>query len=230
MASELIPNHIGLILDGNRRWAKSQNLSSLEGHRKGYDNLRDIARHAFNSGVNYVTAYIFSLENWDRSKTEVKYLMGLAYNMLTKDINELNEENIRVVWLGSRHKVSKKLLLAIEKAENLTKKNTKGTLCICFNYSGYQEIVDAFVKIIDQKTPKNKINTKLIENNLYGKNIPKIDFVIRTSGEKRISGFMLWRINYAELYFTKKYWPAFSRKDLDIALDEYSSRERRFGK
>ena len=139
-----IPNHLGLIMDGNRRWAKTNNLSSLQGHKKGYDNLKVIAQHAFDSGVKCVSAYIFSLENWNRSKKEVNYLMNLAYRMVTRDVDELNEKKIRVVWLGSKDKVSKKLLDAIHAAENKTKNNKKGTLCICFNYSGYQEIVDAF--------------------------------------------------------------------------------------
>ena len=225
-----LPNHLGLILDGNRRWAKEHNLSSLEGHKKGYDNLKVIAKHAINSGVNYVSAYIFSLENWNRSKKEVDYLMRLAYKMLNSDIDELNEDGIRIVWLGSKERVSEKLLKAIAAAEKLTENNTKGTLCICFNYSGYQEIADAFIKIIEKKIPKKQINANLIGDNLYGKDIPKLDFVIRTSGEKRISNFMLWRINYAELYFIEKHWPAFSKSDLDDALKDYSKRQRRFGK
>jgi undecaprenyl diphosphate synthase len=228
--NESVPNHLGLILDGNRRWAKAHNLSSLEGHKQGYDNLKVIAKHAINSGVKYVSAYIFSLENWNRSKKEVDYLMRLAYRMLTRDINELNDEGIRIFWLGSKQKVSQKLLKAITAAEELTKKNTRGTLCICFNYSGYQEIVDAFIKIIDKKIPKKKIDIGVIEDNLYGIDIPQVDLMIRTSGEQRISNFMLWRINYAELYFTKKHWPAFTKTDLNKAFKEYSKRERRFGK
>jgi undecaprenyl diphosphate synthase len=228
--NRLIPNHLGLIMDGNRRWAKANSLTSLQGHKKGYDNLKVIARHAFDSGVKYVSAYIFSLENWNRSKKEVNYLMRLAYLMLTKDVDELNEKKIRIVWLGSKDRVGEKLLNAIDAAEEKTKDNKKGTLCICFNYSGYQEIADAFHKIIDKKIPKDQINPELIEDNLYGKNIPQVDFVIRTSGEQRISNFMLWRVSYAELLFVKKHWPAFTKKDLDDALLEYSRRERRFGK
>lgn len=225
-----VPNHLGLILDGNRRWAKSQHLSSLQGHKKGYDNLKVIARHAFNSGIDYVSAYIFSMENWTRSKREVDYLMRLAYKMLTTDIEDLNKDNIRIVWLGNKQKLSNKLLDAIHAAEEKTKNNTKGTLCICFNYSGYQEIVDAFHKIIDKKIARDKIDIELIENNLYGEDIPKIDLMIRTSGEQRISNFMLWRVNYAELLFIDKHWPAFTKNDLNKALQEYSRRERRFGK
>jgi len=227
---ESVPNHLGLILDGNRRWAKAHNLSSFEGHKQGYDNLKVIAKHAINSGVNYVSAYIFSLENWNRSKKEVDYLMRLAYRMLTRDVKELNDEGIRIFWLGSKQKISQKLLKAINAAEEITKNNKRGNLCICFNYSGYQEIIDAFIKIIDKKIPKNKIDISVVEDNLYGKDIPKIDFMVRTSGEQRISNFMLWRINYSELYFTEKHWPAFTKTDLNRAFKEYSKRERRFGK
>jgi undecaprenyl diphosphate synthase len=169
------------------------------------------------------------MDNWDRSRQEVNYLMRLAYRMLTKDVDELNKNNIRVIWLGSKEKISQKLLDAIISAEEKTKDNTKGTLCICFNYSGYQEIVDSFKKIINEKTPENEIDSKLIEKHLYGTDIPQIDFLIRTSGEERISNFMLWRIAYAELYFSEKYWPEFSKNDLDHALNEYKKRERRFG-
>lgn len=225
-----VPNHLGLILDGNRRWAKERGLPALKGHKKGYDNLKTILKYAIESGVSYVSAYIFSLENWNRSKEEVGYLMRIAYQMLTKDLDEINKENIRIVWLGSKQKISKKLLDAIYNAEEKTKDNTRGTLCICFNYSGYQEIADAVVSIIKKKIPAEEVTPQIIEDNLYGKDIPRVDLVIRTSGEQRISNFMLWRINYSELYFTNTYWPAFSKKDLDIAFDEYASRERRFGK
>jgi undecaprenyl diphosphate synthase len=228
--NKIVPNHLGLILDGNRRWAKEQGLPTLQGHKKGYDNFKAITKYAFESGVSFVSAYIFSMENWNRSKEEVSFLMGLAYRMLTKDLDELDKDNIRIVWLGSKQKINKKLMTAIHAAEEKTKNNTRGTLCICFNYSGYQEITDAVVRIIDNKISSDKISPKLIEDNLYGQDIPQIDLVIRTSGEQRISNFMLWRINYAELYFTEIYWPAFSKKDLDEAFEEYQSRERRFGK
>jgi undecaprenyl diphosphate synthase len=226
----LIPNHLGLILDGNRRWAKANNMTSFQGHKKGYDNLKTIAKYAFDSGINYVSAYMFSLENWNRSKQEVNYLLNLAYRMLTRDVDELNKKQIRIVWLGSKQRISRKLIEAIQAAEDKTKNNKRGTLCVCFNYSGSQEIVDAFHKIIDKNIPKDQIDINLVEDNLYGKNIPKIDLMIRTSGEQRISNFMLWRINYAELLFVEKHWPAFTKNDLDQALMEYSSRERRFGK
>ncbi|HUC95858.1 MAG TPA: polyprenyl diphosphate synthase [Candidatus Saccharimonadia bacterium] len=226
--SNTLPTHLGLIIDGNRRWARENNLTSLLGHKKGYDNLKKIAKYAIRKGVKYVSAYIFSVDNWNRSPGEVKYLMNLTKRLLKKDVDELDKENIKVVWLGSREKVDKQILKDIEIAEEKTKNNTKGTLGLCFNYSGHQEIIDAVNKLV-KKGLKDKVTKDLIEENLYGDDIPALDLVIRTSGEQRISNFMLWRIAYAELYFTNKKWPEFSEKDLDVALSEYAKRNRRFG-
>lgn len=225
----LIPRHLGLILDGNRRWARSKNLITFAGHQKGYAILKDISKLAFDKGIKYVSAYIFSTENWDRTKKEVNYLMSLAYRMLTRDIEELNKENIKILWLGSSEKLSQKLINAIKKAEELTKNNTKGTLCICFNYGGQQEIADAVKKLVNKGTKADEITPELISEHLYCPEVPPIDLVIRTSGEQRVSGFMLWRIAYSELYFISKHWPDFTEKDLDEALDSYVNRERRFG-
>jgi undecaprenyl diphosphate synthase len=227
-AEQIIPNHLGLILDGNRRWAKANGLPTLEGHRKGYDNLKDIGKAAINKGVKYVSAYIFSTENWNRTPVEVKYLMNLAYTMLTRDVKELNDEGIRVVWLGSVQNISKKLLKAIRAAEETTANNTRGTLCICFNYGGQQEIADAAQKLINDKA--TNVTPELFATALYTPEVPPMDMLIRTSGEQRLSGFMLWRAAYAELYFVDKHWPDFGRDDLDIAFNEYSGRQRRFGK
>jgi len=228
-STPVLPTHVGLILDGNRRWAKDHGLPTFEGHRRGYDQFKDVTKYAINKGVKYVSAFIFSTENWDRTKDEVNYLMRLALHMLTKDIAELNKENIKVVWLGSPDRLSKKLLAAIKNAEESTKNNTRGTVCICFNYGGYQEIIDSFKKIIMEKIPADKVDIETIKQSLYAPPIPPIDLLIRTSGEKRISGFMLWRMAYAELYFSDKYWPDFSNEDLDLALEDYYKRERRFG-
>lgn len=227
---QAIPTHVGFILDGNRRWARQRGLPTLEGHRLGYDNLKDITKAAINSGVAFVSAYVFSTENWNRTPKEVKYLMELAYKVLTKDVAELNEESIRVVWLGSTERVSKKLLDAIEKAEDLTKDNTRGTLCICFNYGGHQELVDAVKVIVNRGTKPEKITAQTLSENLYQPEVPPLDLLIRTSGEQRISGFMLYRAAYAELLFVDKYWPDFDASDLTAALEEYSKRERRHGK
>lgn len=225
-----IPVHLGLILDGNRRWARERGLPTLEGHNKGYENLKTITKAAINNGVKYVSAYIFSKENWNRTADEVKYLMNLAYILINKDINELNKENIRVVCLGSRERLSPKLTKAIEKAEEKTKQNTRGTLAICFNYSGREELADAVKDIIRQGVQPDEIDDDTLGNFIYHPEVPDIDLLIRTSGEQRISGYMLYRINYSELYFTDKHWPDFTEQDLDIALAEYASRQRRYGK
>lgn len=224
--AKILPTHLGLILDGNRRWAREQGLPTFEGHRKGYDNLKEITKAAINSGVAFVSAFIFSTENWNRTADEVKYLMGLAYNVVTKDIEELNKEKIRVLWLGSRDRLSQKLIDAIIKAEELTKNNTHGTLALCFNYGGQQEIADAASRLAESG---QAITTASLQGALYQPEVPDIDFIIRTSGEQRISNFMLWRAAYAELYFVTKHWPAFSAEDLNEALAEFAARQRRFG-
>lgn len=221
-----LPTHLGLILDGNRRWAREQGLPTFEGHRRGYDNLKEITKAAINSGVAFVSAFIFSTENWNRTADEVKYLMGLAYNVVTKDIEELNKENIRVLWLGSRDRLSQKLIDAIEKAQELTKSNTRGTLALCFNYGGQQEIADAASQLAESG---QVITTESLQKALYQPDVPNIDFIIRTSGEQRISNYMLWRSAYAELYFAAKHWPAFTTDDLKEALAEFAARQRRFG-
>ncbi|MES2971545.1 MAG: polyprenyl diphosphate synthase [Patescibacteria group bacterium] len=225
----VIPNHIGLILDGNRRWAKAQGLPNLEGHRIGYSNLKDIGRHAVKRGVPYISAYIFSAENWNRSKDEVKYLMDLALWLTTHELNEVNKDGIRVRFLGRRDGLSDKLVKVIQKAEELTKNNSKGTLALCFNYGGQQEIVDATNKLLKQAKSSTEITLEKFASMLYAPEIPPVDFIIRTSGEQRISNFMLWRAAYSELYFTDKHWPDFTTKDLDDALVEFAKRRRRFG-
>ena len=224
-----IPDHIGLILDGNRRWARARGLPTLEGHREGYDNLKLVAEHAFNYGVKYVSAYVFSTENWNRSEDEVTYLMSLLLKFFKKDCKQLNKEGVKIMWLGSRLKLSEKILKAVDEAVETTKNNTKGVLALCFNYGGYDEISEAVKKIIKLDVKPEDVNPELIRGNLFCPDLPDLDLVIRTSGEQRISNFMLWRIAYSELYFTDKFWPEFQPADLQIALDDYANRSRRFG-
>lgn len=222
------PSHVGLILDGNRRWARSQGLPTLEGHKKGYENLKIIAEEAFDSGVDYVSAYVFSVENWNRSEEEVGYLMKLVVSVVANDLNKLIDKNIKVIFVGSRDRLPKNVLKAIDTAETKSKDKTGGVLALCLNYGGQQEIVYAVQRLIDSGA--KEVSVKTISENLYHPELPPIDFMIRTSGEKRLSNFMLWRMNYAEMYFVEKHWPSFTKKDLHDALDEYSSRQRRFGK
>lgn len=224
-----VPNHLGLILDGNRRWARTRGLPTLEGHKEGYDNLKSIAEHAFNSGVKYVSAYVFSTENWNRSEDEVTYLMSLLLKFFKKDCKQLNKKGVKIMWLGSRLKLSEKILKAVDEATEMTKNNTKGVLALCFNYGGYDEISEAVKKIIKLGAKPEDVNPELIRGNLFCPDLPDLDLVIRTSGEQRISNFMLWRIAYSEFYFTDKFWPEFHPAYLQIALDDYANRSRRFG-
>ncbi len=224
-----IPVHLGLILDGNRRWAKERGLPTLEGHRQGYDNLKTIAKEAFNLGISYVSAYVFSTENWNRTKEEVDYLMRLAMKIATKDAKELIKENICIKVLGIEDRVDPKLVKAWRQAEADSKDNTGGTLAICFNYGGKQEITDALKKIIASGVDRTDVTEELISQNLYHPEIPPIDLLIRTSGEQRISNFMLWRVAYSELYFTTTHWPSFTKEELGQALETFASCNRRFG-
>lgn len=228
--TSILPVHLGLILDGNRRWAKDRGLPTLIGHQKGYSNFKKIFLAAFDRGIEYVSAFIFSTENWARSKEEVDYLMGLALLVFTKDLKKIHKKGVRICWFGIKDRLSDKHIKAIEEAEELTKNNTKGTLCVCFNYGGKQEIADAARAVMEAGVQPADITPELIEQNLYHPEVPAIDLVVRTSNEQRISNFMLWRIAYAEFIFVKKHWPSFGSKDLDKVLAEYASRQRRFGK
>jgi undecaprenyl diphosphate synthase len=227
MSSSTVPKHIGLILDGNRRWAKVRSLPSYKGHQAGYEALRKIVDDAFSKGVEYISAFIFSTENWSRSKAEVSFLMKLTLQMVQRDLEEMHKKGIRIIWLGSEERVSNKLITALRNAEEITKHNTKGTLVLCFNYGGQQEIIDAAESV---RKNNEEITQESLESALYsGNTVPPIDYVIRTSGEQRLSNFMLWRAAYSELYFTDVLWPDFSVTNLDEALAEYAKRQRRFG-
>ena len=229
MSDTIIPEHIGLILDGNRRWAKSQGLPKMEGHRIGFENLKTIAEEAFNRNVKFVSAFIFSTENWNRTQDEVGYLMNLAMKMITKDLKETYEKGVKLVWIGSEEGVNKKLAKAIRDAEEMTKDNTKGTLALCFNYGGRLEIVDAVKQLMELGVEPQDMTPDAISAHLYGPNVPDIDLLIRTSGEQRLSNFMTWRSVYSELLFVDKHWPAFDVNDLESALAEFARRSRRFG-
>ncbi len=226
----VIPKHLGLILDGNRRWAKENGLKLLEGHRKGYSTLVEIAEAAFDRGVEYISAYVFSTENWNRSEEEVTYLMDLLMWVATKEVKKLDKKNIKVVFLGKEQGLSPQAIKAIRSAEATTASNTGGTLVLCLNYGGQQEIADAVASVIRSGADAKSITPSLITQHLYGPTLPPLDFIIRTSGEQRLSGFMLWSAAYAELKFVSKQWPAFTATDLDEALEDYASRQRRFGK
>ena len=227
-AKTTVPTHLGLILDGNRRWAQNKGMPTLEGHRKGYENLKTIGIAAIERGVKYVSAYVFSTENWNRSQEEVDYLMKLLLWVAKNEVNDLHKRGIRLRVAGSRERLSKDIIKAIEAAEEKTKDNTTGTLVLCLNYGGHQEIVDAVNTIIAQQ-PTQPVTPESFADYLYTPDVPPVDLLIRTSGEQRLSNFMLWRAAYSELLFVDKHWPDFSEADLDEAIAEYNSRNRRFG-
>ena len=221
--------HIAFIMDGNRRWAKSKGLPSLEGHRRGYDKMKDVGDWCIKRGIKHITVYAFSTENWKRSKVEVDYLMRLLENALTKELNEFHKRGIRLKVIGSRDRLPKSVVKAIDNAEAETAKNKKGILNMAINYGGRLEIVKAVKKIIDQKKSAKSVDEDLISKNIWTAGQPDPDIVVRTSGEQRLSGFLTWQAVYSELFFVKHHWPAFTEKNLDDILNDYHTRNRRFG-
>lgn len=225
-----VPRHIGFIVDGNRRWAKERGLPTLEGHRKGFTVLMDVIEECFEEGIEFVSAYVFSTENWSRSKQEVEYLMKLFENIFDEQLKTLHKNGVKTCFLGSRNSsIPPKIMQLIDEAEELTKNNTKKTLALCFNYGGQLELAEAMQKIAKSGVSPEEITPELIAENLYHPEIPPVDFMVRTSGEQRVSNFMLWRIAYAEMYFPEKKWPEMTREDIPLLIKEFSSRSRRFG-
>ncbi len=227
-----IPNHVGIILDGNGRWAKEKGLKRSDGHKAGYENLKKLTVHILNRGSKYLSVYAFSTENFKRDEKEVSYIMDLFAKQLKKDSKYFLKNNVKVVFSGRKDNLRKDVINTIDYLTEITKDGTNGTLNICLNYGGRAEIVD-MAKNISEKVKNNElniedINEELISNNLYT-NLPDIDFLIRTSGEQRVSNFMLWQISYAEFYFPKTYFPDFDELEYDKALLEYTKRDRRFG-
>ncbi|MBQ3441310.1 di-trans,poly-cis-decaprenylcistransferase [Candidatus Saccharibacteria bacterium] len=219
--------HLGIIADGNRRWAKSQGLPTIEGYKRGLDTIKLLVNAADKAGIRYITFYVFSTENWERSADEVSYIMKLAESRILKYAEELLENNARMLILGSRDRVGAGLNKSLDKAEEITKDCTGITVCFCFNYGGEKEIADAANAAM---ASSEEITPETIRSHLYHPEVPDIDMVVRTSGEERISGFMLWRSSYAEFMFIKKYFPEMSEEDMEGIVEEYDKRNRRFGK
>ena len=219
--------HLGIIADGNRRWAKAQGLPTIEGHKKGLDAIQELVEAASKTEIEYLTFYVFSTENWGRSADEVGYIMKLTETRILKYAEKLKKHNAKLIILGSKERISPTLASIIEKAEKLTEECTGLTVCFCFNYGGEQEIADAANIALEAE---GKITPETIRKHLYHPEIPDIDMVVRTSGEERISGFMLWRASYAEFMFLKKYFPEMNASDIRNILKEFESRSRRFGK
>jgi undecaprenyl diphosphate synthase len=223
-----ILRHLGIIMDGDRRWAKKRGLPTFFGHKKGYGKILKVGDWCLDRGIAVLTVFAFSTENWDRSKQEVSYLMDLLKIGLTKDIKVMHQKGIKVQIIGRLPELPKNLQEACAAAMELTKNNTKGILNIAINYGGQPEIIDGINKIIKEKV--SKITQENFKNYLYDPAMPPADLIIRTSGEQRLSGFLLWQAAYSEFYFTNTLWPDFSEADLDKALEDYAGRVRRFGK
>lgn len=221
--------HLAIILDGNRRWAKEQGLPSLEGHRKGYENVKTIGLAALERGIEHFSVFAFSTENWKRSQEEVGYLMELLLLALTKELDFFLKHNVRLTVVGRREGLSEKIQKAIEDAEAKTAGGTRGQINMCINYGGRAEIVDGIQKIITQGKTVEEINEDVVSASLWTNGIPEPEMIVRTSGEKRLSGFLAWSGVYSELMFVDHYWPDFSVEDLDACLEEYQGRQRRYG-
>lgn len=222
-----IPWHLGIILDGNRRWARERGLTSFEGHKKGLEKVKQTVKWCAERGVKILTLFVFSTENWQRPAKEVSYIMKLAQWAVSDYLKELSAGGIRVLVIGDRTKCSNALQKAIDGAEEATKNNKAMTLNFALSYGGRAEITEAVKKIIDKKIPADKISEKMIGDNLWTSDL---DLIIRTGKEQRLSNFLIWQAAYSELYFSPKYWPDFTERDLDAALADYVNRKRRFGR
>lgn len=224
-----IPNHIGFILDGNRRWARQHGLPAYEGHLAGYEALKDIVIETANRGVKYISLYTFSTENWQRAESEVSGLMKLMMRLFRTDLHLLIEQDLKLVVLGSRQGLPDKMVQAIEAAEAKTANCQKATIAVCFNYGGQQELINAVRRMIDAGLGSDEVDVSVLERYLYHAEVPACDLVVRTSGEQRLSNFMLWRSAYSELMFIDKLWPDMRPEDVTAILTEYNKRTRRYG-
>lgn len=222
--------HIAIIMDGNRRWAKEKNLPSAMGHKKGVDALKTTLRACKDFGIKYLTVYAFSTENWKRKKEEVDFLMELLAITLTNELAEMHSEGVVISFIGDISKLSDKLQKILSNSVETTKNNTGVHLQIAFNYGARDEIVHAVKSIVAKGVKSEDITEEMISENLYTKNIPDPDLLIRTGGEKRISNYLLWQIAYSEIFVTDEYWPEFGRDSLAKAVEEFKNRQRRFGK
>ncbi|WP_135077974.1 isoprenyl transferase [Terasakiella sp. SH-1] len=232
-SSETSPLHVAIIMDGNGRWAKKRFLPRTAGHKKGADAVRRAIKASVELGVTHLTLFGFSSENWKRPEDEVSTLMGLLRHYLAHEVKRLNEENVRIRFIGDRSKLSDDIIKAIEQAETLTADNTTLCLTIALSYGGRDEITQA-VKRISQKVSEgnlgiDEISEETVSSSLFTADLPDPDLLIRTSGEQRISNFLLWQIAYAEFVFLDVLWPDFDKTHLESALKELSSRDRRYG-
>ncbi|CCM75556.1 isoprenyl transferase [Rhizobium mesoamericanum] len=228
-----VPEHVAIIMDGNGRWAKQRGLPRTMGHRKGVDAVRETVRAAGDAGIKYLTLFAFSSENWRRPETEVSDLLGLLKAFIRRDLAELHRQNVRVKVIGDRHSLKSDILDLLVDAEETTKSNTALTLVIAFNYGARDEIARAMASLARDveagRLRAQDISPALIDARLDTAGIPDPDLIIRTSGEERLSNFLLWQAAYSEFIFVPEYWPDFSRDIFYSALETFASRDRRFG-
>ena len=225
-----VPHHVAVVMDGNGRWAQRRGLPRTEGHGAGEEALLDTTYGALSAGVRALTVYAFSTENWRRPVDEVRYLMNFNRGILERHRDQLDEDGVRITFSGRRDwRVPKRVLASMDHASTQTQRNKTMTLNIAFNYGGRAEIVDAVARLVADGVPASKVDEKAIRSRLYHPELPDPDLVVRTSGEYRISNFLLWEMAYSELVFTDVLWPDFRREDLFRAIEEFQSRDRRFG-
>jgi len=234
MANEQLPRHVAIIMDGNGRWAKARGMSRTQGHLEGVKRVEEIIRSARDRGIEFLTIYAFSTENWKRPQDEVSMIMRTFILVLGQKARELAQKGVRINLIGRRQGIPQEVLKAIDEAVSLTMDKKTMTLNIAFNYGARGEIIDALKAISclvrDGKIEPGNIDEDLVSSHLYTKDQPDPDLLIRTSGEERISNFLLWQLSYAELYFTNKFWPEFNDGEFSKALENYAQRERRWGK
>jgi undecaprenyl diphosphate synthase len=226
---DTIPRHIAIIMDGNGRWARQRGLPRLAGHRAGTENLRRVIEACVEFGVEYLTIYAFSTENWSRPESEVSGLMQIFDDVFDRELAELHRQGAKLQHIGRLDGVKKSLRDKVRWGIELTKDNDRLVLNVAFNYGGRDEIVHAIQRIVEEGIPSEEITAELVSQNLFTAGTPDPDLVIRTSGEKRGSNFLIWQATYSEWVFPEVYWPDFGREQLLKAIQEYASRERRFG-
>jgi undecaprenyl diphosphate synthase len=227
---EKVPAHVAIIMDGNGRWARERGLPRLAGHRAGVENLRRVLEACVEFGVQYLTIYAFSTENWERPRTEVRGLMNILEEVIDRELAELHKNGVQLRHLGRLERLSAPLQKKVLQAIDLTKDNDQLVLNVAWNYGGRAEIVQAIQQMIDDGISPDDVNEEMVSRYLYTADCPDPDLIIRTSGELRVSNFLIWQRAYAEWYIARTYWPGFDREELLKALREYAQRERRFGR
>ncbi|MBK8418881.1 isoprenyl transferase [Candidatus Villigracilis saccharophilus] len=227
---EKVPQHVAMIMDGNGRWALQRGLPRLAGHKAGTENLRRVIRASVEFGVKYLTIYAFSTENWGRPPEEVKGLMYILEDVIDRELNELNKEGVQLRHIGRLERLAPSLQEKVLDAIDVTKNNDRLVLNIAFNYGGRDEIVQAIQRMMKDGVPPEKVTDELVGKYLYTAGVPDPDLIIRTSGELRVSNFLIWQAAYSEWYITPTFWPDFNKEEYRQALESFSQRDRRFGK